>query len=249
MIAAQRHSGLVLGAYHGKRMIGVLFGFTAMSHGRPYHYSHITGVRKSFQARGVGYGLKLAQRGFVMDQGMSLVRWTFDPLQAGNGFFNIAKLGAVCRTYVRNLYGNLRDSLNHGRITDRFEVEWWIRSPRVRQSVSGLAQRLVLDRLLEEGVEVVNRTKVMKSGVRRTVRTRLGLRHGRLLVEVPESIVRVRDASREASRAWTLSFRRIFEHYFRRGYVVTNVVVDGDLNGRRTFYLLESDVGQSGTIL
>ena len=60
MIAAQRHSGLVLGAYDGGRMVGVLFGFTAMSHGRRYHYSHITGVRKNFQGRGVGYGLKLA---------------------------------------------------------------------------------------------------------------------------------------------------------------------------------------------
>ena len=137
----------------------MIFGFTAVSHGRRYHYSHITGMRKSFQGRGVGYGLKLAQRGFVMDQGMSLVKWTFDPLQAGNGFFNIAKLGAVCRTYVRNLYRNLEDSLNHGRVTDRFEVEWWIRSRRVRQLVSGRAQRLVLDHLLDKGSRLLTGRK------------------------------------------------------------------------------------------
>ena len=62
----------------------------------------------------------------------------------------------------------------------------------------------------------------------------------RLLVEIPESVVRVRDVSLEASRAWTFCFRRIFEDYFRRGYVVTDVVVDGETRARRIFYLLES---------
>src|SRR5437867_4623115 len=104
LIAAQNHDGLVLGAYDGMRMVGVLFGFTAIQDGRPYHYSLITGVSKKYQGQGVGLRLKLAQRDFVIGRGMSLVKWTFDPLQAGNAFFNIGKLVGVCRSYTLNLY-------------------------------------------------------------------------------------------------------------------------------------------------
>jgi predicted GNAT superfamily acetyltransferase len=238
LIAAQRHDGLVLGAYDGRRMVGVLMGFTALSRGRPYHYSHITGVRRDYQGRGVGYALKLGQREYVLRRGLSLVKWTFDPLQARNAFFNIAKLGGVCGTYIRNLYGELGDALNRGRLTDRFEVEWWVRSSRVKQRIDSRPRKPTLAELLDEGVQIVNRTEVVKDGVRRPSRTRLGLAGRRLLVEIPENIVRVRDASLDASRVWTLSFRRLFEHYFARGYVVTEVVVD-DSGKRRVSYLLE----------
>ncbi len=239
LIAVQRHDGLVLGAYDGRRMVGVLMGFTALSRGRPYHYSHITGVRRDYQSRGVGYALKLGQREYVLRRGLSLVKWTFDPLQARNAFFNIAKLGGVCRTYIRNMYGELGDSLNRGRLTDRLEVEWWVGSKRVRKLLERGYRGLSPAELLDRGVEVVNET-VKKDGVRQPSRVRLGLRGRRLLVEIPESIVKVRDVSLAASRAWTMSFRRIFESYFGRGYVVTDVLVESGSGGRRVFYLLES---------
>ncbi len=241
MIAAQHHDGLVLGAFDGRKMVGILFGFTALDMAKPCHYSHITGVAKEYQSRGVGFKLKLAQRKFVMGRGMSLVKWTFDPLQAGNAFFNIGKLGGVCRTYVRNLYGNLNDSLNRGRLTDRFEVEWWVRSGRVRRRVEGRFGRLRVGDLLEQGASIVNRTERMTGGTRRPSGVRLGLKDSRLLVETPESIVGVRDVSLEASRDWTLCFRRVFEHYFSRGFVVTDVVLKREVDERRIFYLLESD--------
>ena len=103
-------------------MVGVLFGFTAVDGKKPYHYSHITGVARQYQSSGVGFKLKLAQRKHVIGTGQDLVKWTYDPLQAGNAYFNIRKLGTICRTYKRNFYGVLDDSLNRGRLTDRFEV-------------------------------------------------------------------------------------------------------------------------------
>ncbi len=239
LIAAQRHDGLVLGAYEGRRMVGVLMGFTALSRGRPYHYSHITGVRKDYQSRGVGYALKLGQRAYVLRRGLSLVKWTFDPLQARNAFFNIAKLGGVCKTYIRNMYGELGDSLNRGRLTDRFEIEWWVGSKRVRKLLEQGHRRLWVNELLDQGVELVNET-MKKSGVRQPSQVRLGLRGRRLLVEIPENIVRVGDLSLAVSRAWTMSFRRIFENYFGRGYVVTDVLVESGSGERKVFYLLES---------
>ncbi len=124
-------------------------------------------------------------------------------------------------------------------MTDRFEIEWWVGSRRVRKLLEPGHRRLSLSELLDRGVEVVNET-VKKNGVRQPSQVTLGLRGRRLLVETPESIVRVGDVSLAASRAWTMSFRRIFESYFGRGYVVMDVLVQSGSGERRVFYLLES---------
>jgi predicted GNAT superfamily acetyltransferase len=238
LIAAQRHSGLVLGAYDGRRMVGIVFGITAVEDGRLYHYSHITGVAKNYQSRGVGFKLKLAQRKQLIHNGQDLVKWTYDPLQAGNAYFNIRKLGATCRVYRRNLYGSLNDSLNRGRLTDRFEVEWRIKSRRVRQRIIDKVRPTSVMEMLERGAEPANLTSKAGSGVRSPVSARLRLQGSYLLVEIPRSIVRVRDVSLRAANSWTLHVRKIFENYFRKGYTVTDVVTDNDEG--RIFYVLES---------
>ena len=235
LIAAQHHGGLVLGAYDGRRMVRVLFGITALDNGRAYHYSHITGVARSHQSKGIGFKLKLAQREHVVKSGQSLVKWTYDPLQAGNAYFNIRKLGAISNTYHRELYGRLDDSLNRGRLTDRFEVEWRIKSKRVRERIRG-HEPASLAELLAEGGEPVNRA--MKTGYdqRLPASARLGLRGPRLLVEIPRNIGKIRDVSLGAANSWTLHARRIFENYFDRGLSVTDVIVDPDED--RIFYVL-----------
>ncbi len=222
-------------------MVGVLFGLTALEGSRPYHYSHITGVARDYQSRGVGFRLKLAQRKYVIGRGQRLVRWTYDPLQAGNAFFNIGKLGAVCRVYRRNLYGSLDDSLNRGRVTDRFEVDWWVRSRRVVDRVRGREKPRTLEQALSAGAVFVNTTARVEAGVRRAVSARLGLERKFLLVEIPESIVRVAGASGMLARGWTFHLRRIFESYFRKGYVAVDVVVERLEDVRRVFYLLEQN--------
>ena len=235
LIAAQHHGGLVLGAYDGRRMVGVLFGITALDNARAYHYSHITGVARSHQSKGIGFKLKLAQREHVVKSGQSLVKWTYDPLQAGNAYFNIRKLGAISNTYHRELYGRLDDSLNRGRLTDRFEVEWRIKSKRVRERIRG-HEPASLAELLAEGGEPVNRA--MKTGYdqRLPASARLGLRGPRLLVEIPRNIGKIRDVSLGAANSWTLHARRIFENYFDRGFSVIDVIVDHDED--RIFYVL-----------
>ncbi len=239
MIAAQRHGGLVLGAYDGERMVGVLFGFTSLERGRPFHYSHITGVVKKYQSSGVGFRLKLAQRRHVLQSGQSLVKWTYDPLQAGNAFFNIQKLGAICRVYHRNLYGSLNDSLNRERLTDRFEVEWWLKSKRVLDRIQGGGKLWSLGDVARRGAMLANETVRTRFGWRQAVVAHLGLMASRILVEIPESILRVRDSSLKISNDWTLNLRRIFEHYFKKGYAASNVLVKETGDERRVFYLLE----------
>ena len=136
-VAVQMHGGVALGAYdaHTQQMIGFVLSFVAPvkipeARNGLSHYSHMAAVADGWRGRGVGAALKLAQRDAVLAQGINLMTWTYDPLEARNASLNIRKLGCMCRMYERNVYGDMADNLNAGIATDRFEVEWWLGDPR-----------------------------------------------------------------------------------------------------------------------
>ena len=73
---------------------------------------------------GSGSALKLAQRAQALEQGMHVVRWTFDPMVARNAWVNLGKLGAVADRFRRDFYGAMTDTLNDGERSDRLVVRW-----------------------------------------------------------------------------------------------------------------------------
>jgi predicted GNAT superfamily acetyltransferase len=81
--------------------------------------------------------LKLEQRKDAMDRGVELIEWTFDPLELKNAYFNIERLGAIVRRYVRNQYGTTSSHLHGGLPTDRCVAEWWISTDRVNRILEG----------------------------------------------------------------------------------------------------------------
>jgi predicted GNAT superfamily acetyltransferase len=97
----------------------------------------MVGVVPGYQNRGVGRLLKFAQRDGAIARGINLIEWTFDPLQLRNAHFNLARLGAVVRRYIPNFYGRTSSPLHAGLPTDRLVAEWWIRSTRVADTLSG----------------------------------------------------------------------------------------------------------------
>lgn len=99
--------------------------------------SHIVGVLPEYRGRDIGLRLKLAQRETILRDGQTnLMSWTYDPLQIVNGNFNIHRLGAVCHTYKRDVYGEMNDALNAGAPSDRFQVDWHMESTRVNQHLN-----------------------------------------------------------------------------------------------------------------
>src|SRR5437867_12700299 len=88
LIAAQHHGGLVLGAYDGRRMVGVLFGITALDNGRPYHYSHIAAGAISYQRKAAGLKPKRARREHVIKIGQRRANGTYCPHRLANAYFN-----------------------------------------------------------------------------------------------------------------------------------------------------------------
>src|SRR5512133_3890438 len=140
LITAIHNGGLVAGAYDDNELIGFVFGFPGIEFTpdgpRPKHCSHMMGVHPDHRDSGVGFALKRAQWQMVRHQGLDHITWTYDPLLSRNAYLNIAKLGAVCVTYCRSEYGDMRDGLNVGLPSDRFQVDWWINTRRVEQRLS-----------------------------------------------------------------------------------------------------------------
>jgi predicted GNAT superfamily acetyltransferase len=133
-----RVGGHVFGAYDGPRMVGFCFAIPGIKpDGRPYLHSHMLGVLPEYRNAQVGRRLKLRQRDDALERGISLIEWTFDPLELKNAFLNIAKLGAIVRVYKENQYGATTSPLHGGLPTDRCIAEWWIDSPRVQGILVG----------------------------------------------------------------------------------------------------------------
>jgi hypothetical protein len=55
----------------------------------------MTAVDKNYQNYGIGAKLKWAQRERALQEGVNYIKWTFQPVQARNAFFNLERLGAT----------------------------------------------------------------------------------------------------------------------------------------------------------
>jgi predicted GNAT superfamily acetyltransferase len=240
LLTAQKNGGLVLGAFDvsaesgEQRLVGFVFGFVGLTpDGTVKHCSHMAGVASAYQNRNLGYGLKLAQRQHVLAQGLDLITWTFDPLESRNAYLNFRKLGAICRTYLRNLYGDMRDSLNFGLPSDRFHVEWHIASAHVDRRLRQEEPAPALAGLLAEGTRLVNPSSAGELCA--PSQDLLPLEGPGLLIQVPSRFQAVKAEDWAAACAWREQTRGLFEEAFARGYVAVDLLFEGG----RSYYLLQ----------
>lgn len=240
LIAADRRGGLVLGAFEKDtgRMVGFVFGFPAISpDGKLYHYSHMTGVVPEYRYKGLGYILKLMQREYILKQGLDLIVWTYDPLQSPNARFNIGKLGVIVRKFYINYYGELRDSINIGMPTDRFEAEWWIKSKLVEDKLKGLLRPPTLDTLIKLGGEVVTNVE-FSNNLPVLTNYNLDINSKLVLIEIPEDLSKLRSDNNLLLK-WRLGLREVFNRYLNElNYVVVEFVSEFVGGLRRNYYIL-----------
>ncbi len=262
LVTVARNGGLVIGAFledgveereeQEPRLIGFVYGFPGLyftpDGPRPKHCSHEMGVHPQYRNLGLGFALKRAQWQMVRRQGLDLITWTYDPLLSRNAHLNIARLGAVGNTYLREVYGEMRDELNVGLPSDRFQVDWWVNSPRVNRRLSKRARRpLDLAHCLSAGAWIVNPTRISNGWPRppealperlATISSpREGGESNLLLVEIPADFQALKAADLGLALEWRLHSRALFESLFDQGYLVTDFVY---LPGSqpRSFYVL-----------
>ena len=149
-LLADRIGGHVLGAWDRDSLVAFNLAYPGLSGRRPYLHSQMLAVLPAYRNAGAGRALKWAQRELALRQGIELIQWTFDPLEIKNAFFNISRLGAVSRGYVRDFYGPSSSPLQGALPTDRLYAEWWVASERVAEvaktgSVPAEAVELTVD--------------------------------------------------------------------------------------------------------
>jgi predicted GNAT superfamily acetyltransferase len=137
-VVASETGGQVLGAFHGKDLVGFTMAIAGWRARKPFLHSHMTAVLGEYRDRGVGRRLKLFQRDDAIARGIALVEWTFDPLVTKNAYFNFIRLGAIARRYIPNAYGITTSPLHGSLPTDRLIAEWNLQSERVRKALAGM---------------------------------------------------------------------------------------------------------------
>jgi predicted GNAT superfamily acetyltransferase len=246
LITAAHNGGLVLGAFEGHKMVAFVFGVLGTDQGearrpamsRLKHCSHQLGVLPEYRDRDVGFRLKCAQRDFVMGQGVRLITWTYDPLESRNARLNVAKLGAVCRTYLRDMYGAMHDALNAGLPSDRFQVDWWITSARVKERLLGSRLPLEVDSFTSAGAVILNPATFGSDALPRPAEQTATFAGALALVEIPTEFQALKARDTSLALAWRHSTRALFEAAFRTGYVITDFFLEPRGERLRSFYAL-----------
>jgi predicted GNAT superfamily acetyltransferase len=233
LVVLQKHGGHVFGAFDKGKMTAFCFGCPAYRDGKVYHYSRMLGVVPGSQDSGIGFTMKLKQRDYVLEQGLDLVVWTFDPLQSRNAYLNIEKLGCVIHEYSVNLYPESGSQFNAGLESDRFTPEWWIASQRVKDRIAGKKPKHDL-----EEYEPALETRAHDAGWRDPVAVKEALKE-RVSIEIPDDIDALKKDNLALAQAWRSRTREAFQAYFERGYVVMGFASKPEPDRRRSFYLLE----------
>lgn len=222
LAAGARHGAVLLGAYSGAEMVGILYGFPALTDGRRHHHSHMLGVLPAYRRRGIALALKLRQREIVRAQGLEEITWTVDPLEAPNNLFNFGRLGVTCDTYLVDAYGEMEDALNRGLPSDRLEVRWWVGEPEaaprpraVTDIPPGARSLAAVGTDEQRGVPVPGSLGALEGPA--------------LLVDAPLDYRAVRAADPALALRWRLHLRELFLTAFAEGYTLVGCVRRGDL--------------------
>lgn len=232
MLAAAHNGGFVaLGYAEGDpAAAGFVFGFLGIRDYHFRHHSHMLAVRTPYRGTTLARELKEAQRDHCLDQGIEIVGWTMDPLEARNAAFNFAKLGAYTREYHRDFYGAMPDKLNAGLPSDRIYVEWPIGHDRTYKRLRGEDRAPSLEDAEREGVRYLLRADGARPGaVDFAAETHL-------LLEIPPRFQELKATDPGAALAWRMAGRDAFEAAFGHGYAAVEFLRSAD--GRGAYLLV-----------
>ena len=243
LITAVHNGGLVLGAFMEEKIIGFVFGIpgleTTPDGPRLKHCSHMMGIHPDHRDGGAGFALKRAQWQMVRHQGLDHITWTYDPLLSRNAYLNIAKLGAVCTTYRRAEYGDMRDGLNAGLPSDRFQLDWWINTRRVERRLGKRSRpTLKLTHVARSGMRpfysILNLTDSLPHPPEHVPPFEDRL----LLAEIPGDFLALKSQDFSLARDWRFFSRELFETAFAKNYIITDFIFDKNEGNPRGLYVL-----------
>lgn len=209
LLIAMTHAGnLSFLASREGRSVGAAVGFCGPP-GMPFH-SHIVGLLPESTGRGLGQAIKLYQRAWCLERGITVMTWTFDPLVGRNAYFNIQRLGARPAEYLPEFYGAMNDSINTGQLSDRMFMRWELTSQPPALGAAPAA------RDAEGAHSAIADVDGRPSGYRAPENT-----DAAVTLAVPRNIEGLRREDAELAHEWRLQTRAAFAELFAQGWVVT----------------------------
>jgi predicted GNAT superfamily acetyltransferase len=219
--ALTKAGNYLTGAFSGDELVGACVGFFAAPAGSTLH-SHVTGVVGHAQRRSIGRALKLHQRAWAMDRGLTRITWTYDPLIRRNAWFNLARLAALPVEYLPDFYGEMEDSINGQDESDRLLTAWTLGAEPVVRACAGQPAVVDVDQLRATGA--VTALSVDPAG-RPAVHDQLT--GSTSLVAVPPDIEALRQSDPGLAREWRRAVRTVLGSAMDAGAQVQGFARDG----------------------
>ncbi|MGW8182128.1 MAG: GNAT family N-acetyltransferase, partial [bacterium] len=237
LFSLSESGGLVSGAFSEGKLVGFAVAWLGrrQSSGAYYLHSQLLGVLPQYRRSGIGFNLKLRQRDFALSCGLPLVRWTFDPLQSANAFFNLHLLGAVVESYSENHYGAIRSHLARTLPSDRLLANWYVNTPRVESRLSKKKPSCWED--LPAALRSFQENRGDIALPRPEIRS-LRMRDKELLVEIPIDFEKILDSTPELGREWHQAIRNVLTAYLSRSYLIDDFLLISEGDRRLAFYHL-----------
>ena len=221
--------GNVIRADLDGELVGFSLGLAALHGDDRLLWSHMAGVIPAHQGKGIGAGIKYAQRRWALEHGYKVIAWTFDPLQRGNANFNMHLLKATASIYHVNFYGTMTDGINAGMPSDRMEAVWdLLAEPVIAAETNPPTEPVVndfpRDKFLlfsdDNGETYVQLPTKWDSDW--------------YFVEIPFQLARLKRENIQKAQAWQVALRQAMGNAFAAGYKAVDFADDG----KRCWYIL-----------
>ncbi|TRZ51387.1 hypothetical protein D4S03_05245 [bacterium] len=220
-----------------EKVVGFLFGF--YGRGRQWYgskkgfqdgqwqESQLMGIENNYRRKGIARNLKLIQREIALEEGLEIIHWTVDPLQASNARLNLNSLGGVAVQHYRDYYA-FRNNLNWV-AASRIGISWVINSPRVIACVRNEREDVDYKTIIaDSGTETVTPVIINSTGIH-AFKTDGWLPEARtILFEIPADWNAVQQDNVVVAEAWRKTsdhmFARILQKNNNDGYAITGIV-------------------------
>jgi len=204
-------TGIVLGAYLNKDMVGYLYDFPTSLPNE--HYMHGVHVVPKYQGQGIGEELMRGMREIALRRGIVSIYWTYDPLEGKNANLYLRKCGAEAIRYFKDYYKDIQGGFSDKVPNDRFLAKWDLKM------VGGKKPKASLEEL-----EVATEGSMPDDK--------------EILLEIPQDFTGLMKNDVEKALEWRVITQKVLEEYMtRRGYKACNFIQCEKGN----FYLLSAD--------
>jgi predicted GNAT superfamily acetyltransferase len=235
MIATNFAGGsLFIGETDASEVVGFAYAFPAIRGGVAHLHSDMLAVLPGYRQQGLGVKLKWAQREEALARGVSLITWTFDPLQARNAQLNLRRLGGVAGEFIENFYGVTGSELHHGLPTDRLVVRWELLAGRV---VELATQGEPPPTVPKPPLPRINDVR-WQAGWPVSSEPRTDLEDPELLLEIPPDFDTLCQAAPRMAEDWHRKIRIALKAYFERDYHAAEFAPTEERGRRGPLYVL-----------